>query len=95
MTEGGGDHADNTQWNEPSQAVIEAIAEAEGIPTKQLRPPTYESLHAAVDPEALDLLFVPRADGTPRAGGQVSFPFCGYDVTVEPNGSITLENTSD
>ncbi|QFU83035.1 HalOD1 output domain-containing protein [Natronorubrum aibiense] len=93
MTEGGGDHTDSSQWSDPSQAVVEAIAEAEEIPTKQLRPPTYESLHAAVDPEALDLLFAPRADGTPRPGGQVSFPFCGYDVTIERNGSITLEKS--
>ncbi|ELY47095.1 HalOD1 output domain-containing protein [Natronorubrum bangense] len=95
MTAGGHDHVDRPNRNEPSQAVVEAIAEAEDVPTRQVRPPTYESLHAAVDPEALDRLFAPRADGTPRAGGQVSFPFCGYDVTVEQNGSVTLEKTID
>ncbi|SIR74855.1 HalOD1 output domain-containing protein [Natronorubrum thiooxidans] len=95
MTEGGGDHADRSHRNEPSQAVVEAIADAEDIPARQVRPPAYESLHAAIDPEALDLLFAPRADGTPRPGGRVSFPFCGYDVTVERNGTVSLEKATD
>jgi hypothetical protein len=95
MTAGGRENVDRPNRNEPSQAVIEAIAEAEDVPIRQVRPPAYESLHAAVDPEALDLLFAPRADGTPRAGGQVSFRFCDYDVTVERNGSIALEKTGD
>lgn len=95
MTEGDGDSVDSSCRTEPSQAVIEAIASAEGIPPEELRPPTFESLHGVVDPEALDSLFAPRADGAPRAGGEVSFRFCGYDVTVERDGSVTLEERSD
>ena len=90
MTEGDGDSVDTSCRRSPSRTVIEAVAEAEGIPPEELRPPTYESLHAVVDPEALDTLFATRADGTPRSAGEVRFPFCGYEVTVEADGSITL-----
>ncbi|QRV15825.1 HalOD1 output domain-containing protein [Haloterrigena salifodinae] len=95
MTEGDGDSIDTSCRRSPSRTVIEAVAEAEGIPTEELRPPTYASLHDIVDPEALDSLFAPRSNGTPRSDGEVSFPYCGYHVTVEADGSITLEETDD
>ena len=95
MTAGGHDHVDRPNRNEPSQAVVEAIAEAEDVPTRQVRPPTYESLHAVVDPEALDALFARRSNGVPRRGGTISFVFCEYHVTIEQDGSVVLEAQSD
>lgn len=95
MTEGDGDSVDASCWRSPSRTVIEAVAEAEGVSPEELRPPTYASLHDVVDPEALDSLFAPRSNGTPRPDGEVSFPFCGYRVTVEADGSITLEEAGD
>lgn len=86
MTEGDGDSIDAPCWRTPSRTVIEAVADAEGIPPEEVRPPTYESLHDVVDPEALDALFAARSDGTPRPGGTVSFPFAGYDITIEHDG---------
>lgn len=94
MTEGDGDSVDTSYWIAPSRRVIEAVAEAEGVPSDEVRPPTYESLHAAIDPEALDALFAPRSDGTPRPGGEVSFSCCGYHVTIEQDGTVTLEKST-
>ena len=95
MTEGDGDSVDTSCDQVPSQKVIRAIAAAEGVPPEQLHPPTYESLHTVVDPEALDALFARRSDGAPRPGGEVTFPFCDYDVTIERDGSVVLEERSD
>ena len=95
MTEGDGDSVDSTCRRSPSRTVVEAVAEAEDIPPEELRPPTYESLHAVVDPEALDALFATRSDGTPRPAGEVSFPFCGYAVTVEADGTVTVDETAN
>lgn len=87
----GGDSVDGTVAKPPTRAVVEAVAEAEGVPSEELRPPTYEPLHEAIDPDALDALFEDRADGRPRPGGTVTFPYCGYTVTVGADGAVTLE----
>jgi len=92
-----GDSVDGKATKAPSQAVIEAVADAEGVSPHALRPPTYEPLHEAIDPDSLDALFADRVDGAPRARGTVSFTYCGYAVTVDGDGSVTLERrpTSD
>lgn len=88
---GGGDRVDGTVRKTPSRAVIEAVAEAEGIAPTELNPPDYEPLHTAVDPEALDALFADRASGAPRSDGTVSFRYCGYRVTVDADCDVSLE----
>lgn len=40
----------------------------------------------AVDVEALDDLFAPQFDGTPRSGGFVAFNYNGYRVEVGDEG---------
>lgn len=89
--EEGGDRVDAARRNQPSQAVVEAVAAAEGISSVDLQPPEYDALHAAVDPTALDDLFATRYDGTPRRGGTVTFEYCGYRVTVDARGEVSLE----
>lgn len=89
--EGDGDGIDGEVRQRPSQAVVEAVASAEGISPDELRPPEYEPLHAVVDPDALDALFGSYADGRPRPGGTVAFEFCGYDVTVDGSGAVSIE----
>ncbi|ELY60639.1 HalOD1 output domain-containing protein [Natronolimnohabitans innermongolicus] len=91
MTEGDGNGFDTMSRRPPSRSIIEAVAEAEGVPAHELRPPTYESLHTVIDPDALDALFEPHADGTVRPAGRVTFPYCGYTVTVDADGSVSLE----
>ena len=94
MVEGGGS-SDEQSEKPPSQAVVEAVADAEGVQSVELAPPQYEPLHAAVDPTALDGLFADRPSGEPRSGGTVSFPFCGYHVTVSHDGTVTLEESTE
>ncbi|MFD1563958.1 HalOD1 output domain-containing protein [Haloarchaeobius amylolyticus] len=91
----GGDSSDGQSAKPPSQAVIETVADAEGVQSVELAPPQYESLHAVVDPAALDALFAERPTGAPRPGGTVSFPFCGYWVTVGHDGAVTLERSTE
>lgn len=93
--ESGGDSVDGEVGKPPSRAVIEAVANTEGVSPVKLRPPEYEPLHAAIDPESLDGLFDRQADGTQRAGGSVAFRYCGYHVVVTADGTVTLESTDD
>lgn len=80
---------------EPSQAVVEAVAEREGVEPTELVPPEYETLYDAVDPAALDALFAPRANGADRADGSVTFPFCGYTVTVTADGTVSVDSEGE
>ena len=48
------------------------------------------TLNDHVDPEALDHLFAPKSDGSPRTNGHVSFTIWGYQVTVYSNGQIAI-----
>ncbi|SFS78718.1 HalOD1 output domain-containing protein [Halostagnicola kamekurae] len=70
--------------------IIAAIAEKEGVEPTAIEPPEYEPLYEVLNPEALDALFAPREDGTPRSKGRVEFPYCGYRVTVSSDGEITV-----
>lgn len=67
-------------------AVLEAVAEREDTDITEL-PPLAES----INPEALNTLFSPRLDGTPRGGGHVQFSYAGYTVTVQSTGSVELD----
>jgi len=51
--------------------------------------PTSIDLYENVDPEALDRLFEPTRDGTPRKGRAV-FEAEGYRVTVRSDGTFTI-----
>lgn len=65
----------------PSEAVVRAIAQAKGIDPLEM-PTLYEIL----DPDALDELFKGH---TLR---YIQFSYDGYDVIVESNGRITIQN---
>lgn len=67
-----------------STAVIEAIAEAEGVSAIDVRPPLFSS----IDPEALDQLFAAdRLGGSPDS---VTFTHAGYEVTVDSDEGVSL-----
>lgn len=89
--DGGNDTVDTSPRDAPSQSVVRAVAQREDVDPVELSPPEYEPLHDVVDPTALDALFAPRPEGTPRRGGRVEFTFCGYDVTVESDGTISID----
>ena len=91
----GGDSNNEPSTKPPSEAVIETVADAEGVQSIDLVPPQYESLHAVVDPAALDALFAERSNGAARPHGTVSFTFCDYDITVGHDGAVTLGESTE
>ncbi len=70
-----------------STTVIHALADCMGVDVTDSR----VSLYDAVDPDALDKLFRPRYDGTPRTGGTLSFVVSGHHVRVSGDGEILIE----
>lgn len=70
-----------------STTVVHALADCLGIDVTDSR----ISLYDTVDPDALDTLFRPRHDGSPRAGGTLSFVVEGHHVTVHGDGEIVIE----
>ncbi|MFC6717398.1 HalOD1 output domain-containing protein [Natrialbaceae archaeon GCM10025810] len=88
------DRSNSQEYASPSLAVISAVAEREGVDAVELEPPEYQALYEVVNPEALDSLFAPREDGTPRCRGTVEFTFCGYRVVVESDGSVEVRESA-
>lgn len=72
-----------------STAVVLAVAEAADIEPADIQEPLYNVL----DPDALNSLFGPKADGTPRDNGKLSFSIYGHDVTIEGNESIHVQSS--
>lgn len=73
-----------------STAVVRAVSAVRGREPCSLRP-----LTDIVDPTALDALFGPRYDGTPRTGGRLSFVYSGCHVTVDNGEYLTLQLLED
>lgn len=72
--------ADDTEF--PASAVVDAVAEREGVDPTDL-PPLYD----AIGPDVLEVLHEADADGDQR----VTFEYSGYRVTVSSDGSIVLD----
>ena len=70
-----------------STTVIHALAECMGVDVTD----GSLSLYDTVDPDALDALFRPRYDGTPRSGGTLIFFVHDHRVTVHSTGHIEIE----
>jgi len=68
-----------------STEVLTLVAEAADVDPIDLEP-----MNNCVDPDALNKLFSTREDGTPRAGGNVSFEIHGHYVTVFADGQIVV-----
>lgn len=69
-----------------STAVVRAVSVVRGCHPRVLRP-----LADVCDPDALDSLFDPKADGTPRTGGQFAFVFGGCRVTIDNGEYLNIE----
>ena len=72
--------------------VIRAVAEREGVDPIDIEPPEYEPLYDVLNPEALDALFAPRESGEPRGAGRIEFTYCGYDIVVDSDGTVELQD---
>jgi len=70
-----------------STTVVHALADCMGLDPTDGR----VSLYDAIDPDALDAIFRPKYDGTPRTGGHISFVVEDHYVTVTADGEITVE----
>jgi Halobacterial output domain 1 len=71
-----------------STTLVQTMVEAAGIDPKDIPEPFYDS----IDPEALEDLFRPQIDGTPRVNGRAIFVFAGHYITVQADGQITIES---
>ncbi|MFB6129909.1 MAG: HalOD1 output domain-containing protein [Salinigranum sp.] len=76
----------------PSQAVVRAISGVSDRPIVPAGPnggEALEPLHDAIDPEALDKLFSTVEDDA-KLTGSVTFTYCGYVVTVDGTGLVSV-----
>lgn len=73
-----------------AEAVVLAVAEAEGVEPEALDRP----LTDVVDPDALAALFATTADGRSRAGGRITFEYCGHQVVVDASGDVAVDESA-
>lgn len=66
------------------ETVVMAVADVTGKD-----PLSMEPLYEAVDPDALDALFV--EDDTNRSRPHVTFTYCGCEVEVSADGGVRVE----
>ena len=66
------------------------MSAVEGREPCSLRP-----LADVIDPAALDTLFDPRYDGTPRTGGRLSFVYNDCHITIDNGEYLTLQLLED
>ncbi|WP_306058540.1 HalOD1 output domain-containing protein [Natronococcus wangiae] len=69
-----------------SVTIADAVATHCGEEITELEP-----LHYAINADALERLFEPRANGL-RTGGSVTFRYNGCTVTVTADGEIRVES---
>lgn len=72
----------------PSQAIIAAVADREGVDITEIEPPEYEPLFTVVNPEALDELFDRPSVGPAR----VHLEYAGYAITVHGDGRVDVDD---
>jgi hypothetical protein len=85
----GGDGADwefEVVGEQPSEAVVRAVAEVRGCDPVELPP-----LNGALDPDALDDLFEDTVGGRPRRGGRLAFEYADCRVNVLGGEKIRVE----
>jgi len=85
-----GSHTTMLDHDSIALAVVQSVAEREGVDPVALEPP----LHAVVDPEALEALFR-STNTTERMAGTIQFDYCGYTVHVDASGTVHLTEAVD
>lgn len=70
-----------------TEAIVEAIADAEGVSPLDLEPP----LASVVDPDALEGLVESMGRGPGDDPGRIQFVYCGYTVTVSGGGDVAVQ----
>ncbi len=69
-----------------TEDIVTALADAQDCRPEDLVPRLYD----VIDPDALEALFAPRHDGTPRRGGHVVFAVEDHEVRVDSGGCVTV-----
>ena len=70
----------------PSEAVVEAVADQEGVDSTALESQLYDT----IDPDALDTLLTSSRRGATSEERAVTFQYCGYRVVVDGAANVTL-----
>jgi hypothetical protein len=73
---------------EPTQRIVEVVAEREGVDAVDLDPPLFEVL----DGDLLNSLLESNANSGQGASLELSFEYQGYDVHVSAGGSVRVSN---
>lgn len=71
----------------PSQAVVNAIADHQGLTPSEVEP----KLYTVIEPDALDRLFESTPTGSDRSSGHVTFSYGDVEVSVDADGNVTIE----
>lgn len=71
---------------ELTATLAHALADVTGLNVTEAE----ATLDECVDPEALDRLFEPKEDDTPRVNSQLTFTAWGHQVTVYSSGQIAI-----
>ncbi|AQL44899.1 hypothetical protein BV210_19265 (plasmid) [Halorientalis sp. IM1011] len=82
-------HHDFDGPSELTTTLAHAIADVTGFDVTE----TGFTLSDYVDPAALDRLFAPKSDGTPRTNGHLGFTIWDCQVTVYSTGQIVVTQT--
>lgn len=69
-----------------STTIVSALLEIEEVDVPHLG----FTLEDYVDTDALDSLFAPKMDGTPRKETRMEFTVPGYEITIDSDGHITI-----
>lgn len=75
-------------WQETDSLVVTIMDGLERVSGRSSD--SFDPLHETVDVDALESLFAPRTDGTPRGLGEVSFEVEGFVVTVTSDGTVLV-----
>lgn len=75
------------QVGPPSEAVVERVANREGVHPLELDP-----LYEVIDPSALDALV--RTHEQKTSGLQITFVYHGYEVTVTAEGVVHVDEVT-
>jgi hypothetical protein len=71
---------------ELTTTLAHAISDVTGIDVTD----TGFTLNDYVDPDAMDKLFRPKPDGTPRTNGSLNLTILGCQVVIHSNGQIVI-----
>ncbi|WP_247729614.1 HalOD1 output domain-containing protein [Halovivax limisalsi] len=69
--------------------IVQQISAREAVDPLSLTPP----LADVIDPDALTGLFASPTTDAASGAGIVTFEYCGYEVTVDSDGEVAVEET--